>query len=109
MPSMGGMSNPFMSSPSGGSSLGSIFGTPSSSSSDDSINVDDLVKRIDAKIAELEAEEQQEKEKEKEKKEIFSDNKDNEVKDADIVQKDSSMYEDGTSDDAFFDDFFSDD
>ena len=105
---MSGMPNPFMSSPSGGS-LGSIFGAPSNGSSDDSINVDDLVKRIDAKIAELEAEEQQEKENEKEKKEISSDSNNDDIKEAEVVQKDSSMYEDGTSDDAFFDDFFSDD
>ena len=109
---MGGMTNPFMSSSSGfpgmggGSSLGSIFGGPSSDNSPlgglggDSINVDDLVKRIDAKIAELEAEE---------KKEQEANNQDTVVKDAEIVEKDSSMYEEGTNDDDFFDDFFSDD
>ena len=41
--------------------------SPSPSSSDSSFNVDELVKRIDAKIAELEEEERQEKEKEKSK------------------------------------------
>lgn len=99
------MSNPFMSSGSGMGSSGmdSLFG-PSSSSSGDSINVDDLVKRIDAKIAELEAEEAKEQE-EKEKANKLG----GEVKDAEVISKDSSMYEDGTSDDAFFDDFFSDD
>lgn len=106
---MSGMSNPFMSSGSGfpgmgGSNMNSLFGPSSSGSSSDSINVDDLVKRIDAKIAELEAEEQREQE-EKEKPE----NNDDGVKEASIVESDSSMYEDGTSDDAFFDDFFSDD
>ena len=41
--------------------------SPSPSPSDSSFNVDELVKRIDAKIAELEEEERQEKEKEKAK------------------------------------------
>lgn len=108
---MGVMSNPFMSSGSGlsgmggGSSLGSIFGGTSdigTSLGGDSINVDDLVKRIDAKIAELEAEEEKEKQESDTLESI-------DVKEAEIVEKDSSMYEDGTSDDAFFDDFFSDD
>lgn len=109
----GGMLNPFMSSSSamtglpgmGQSSMGSLFGPPSGdSSSSDAINVDDLVKRIDAKIAELEAEEQREKEEQEKSNKI-----ENNVKEAEIIEKDSSMYEDGTSDDAFFDDFFSDD
>ena len=30
------------------------------------------------------------------------------TEDAEIVEKDSSMYEEGTNDDDFFDDFFSD-
>ena len=38
-----------------------------------------------------------------------SKNIDDGIKEASIVESDSSMYEDGTSDDAFFDDFFSDD
>jgi len=105
-----GMSNPFMPSGSGlpgmgaGAGLGSIFGASSDSSSmgGDSINVDDLVKRIDAKIAELEAEEQKELEERNNKQEDL-------IKDAEIIEKDSSMYEDGTNDDDFFDDFFSDD
>jgi hypothetical protein len=110
-PFMGGgsmPSNPFMSSMSSGggmSGMSSLFGPSSADSgSTDAINVDDLVKRIDAKIAELEAEEEKEQQ-ENEKSTMV----DSSVKDADIIEKDSSMYEDGTSDDAFFDDFFSDD
>ena len=110
-----GGSNPFMSSMGGGSmpspfmggsnglSLNSLLGNiPSDDNKvqdDDSINVDDLVKRIDAKIAELEAEEAREKEE------------NDRVIDVDVTDSvsDSSMYEDGTDDDDFFDDFFSDD
>jgi len=97
---MSGMPNPFMMAGGGAPSMGSLFG-PSSESSEDSINVDDLVKRIDAKIAELEAEEAREKEEEAKKQVAVVENIDDE-------KKNSSMYEDGTSDDAFFDDFFSD-
>ena len=100
MSAMGGnsMGNPFMDS-SGGLSLNSLLGNASSNNEkedDDSINVDDLVKRIDAKIAELEAEEAEEN---------------NRVIDVDATDSvnDSSMYEDGTNDEDFFDDFFSDD
>ena len=105
MPGMGGapMGNPFMGSSSGDLNLNSLLGNNSSQSNDDSdaINVDDLVKRIDAKIAELEAEEEKENNKEEDK----------EVIDAEVTEdvNDSSMYEDGTDDDDFFDDFFSDD
>ncbi len=87
MPSFGGFnkqpsSNPFM-QPAGGG-----------------LNVDDLVKKIDARIAELEEEERKEKEQADAKlKEALLDNS---------VAPDS-MYKDNTSEDAFFDDFFSDD
>ena len=82
------------------SPFGGMGGLPSfgiNNGSDDSgFNVDDLVKRIDAKIAELEEEEKKEKENQtkvqQEEKEVSN-----------------NIYEDGTSDDAFFDDFFSDD
>lgn len=84
------------------SDLPSMFGNnpfindnPFSKPMGDSFNVDDLVKRIDEKIAQLEEEERKEKEnsaKIKAEKEI-SDN----------------IYDEGTSDDAFFDDFFADD
>ena len=88
-------------SPLGGSPFGGMGGLPSfgssSSSNDSGFNVDDLVKRIDAKIAELEEEEKKEKEEQaKEQEEIKAEPTDN-------------VYEDGTSDDAFFDDFFADD
>ena len=100
------LSGPDMASMFGGNHLGGSpfegmgglpsFG-PSSSSNDSGFNVDDLVKRIDAKIAELEEEEKKEKEAQsKVQEEIKAEPTDN-------------VYEDGTSDDAFFDDFFADD
>ena len=66
-----------------------------------SFNVDDLVKRIDAKIAELEEEERLEKEAQEK-----ANNDDNlEEKSSNDLDK---LYDDGTEDDKFFDDFFSD-
>ena len=119
MPGMGG-SNPFggpSSSPFGGMGGSPFGGMPSpfgglglddnkSSKGDkpESFNVDDLVKKIDAKIAELEEEERREKEEAEKKKSATTaiegelDNKD-----------DKKLYEDGTFGDDFFNDFFSDD
>ena len=75
------------------------------------INVDDIVKMIDTKIAELEEEEKQEKKEKSEKVTIkplpeaqITNN--NSSKPASII--DSSSYESGTDDDDFFNDFFSD-
>ena len=104
-----GRSNPFAgTSPFGPSGLDSLLGSSpkESSSGGGTFNVDDLVKKIDAKIAELEEEERLEKEKEE------TSRKKDKIVDAEIREeeiKDSSMYEDGTNSDAFFDDFFSDD
>lgn len=90
------------SSPFGGNLDSLLGGTSSDKKQNDTFNVDDLVKKIDAKIAELEEEERREKEamKEKEKKVIEGelDNKD-----------DKNLYEKGTFSDDFFNDFFSDD
>ena len=88
-------------SPLGGSPFGGMGGLPSfgpsSSSNDSGFNVDDLVKRIDAKIAELEEEEKKEKEAQ------------SKVQEENKAESTENVYEDGTSDDAFFDDFFADD
>ena len=122
---MGG--NPFggsmMGNPFGGSMGGNPFAqkNPFENKSNDSFNVDDLVKRIDAKIAELEKEEQEENERNNKE---LSDNKssndskleirDDNVVDAVIDDEDNkSSVDDITSknditDDQFFDDFFSD-
>ena len=62
-----------------------------------STNFDDLVKRIDAKIAELEEEEKQEKLKEQNKKEI------KEIEETPVFKQEE------VTDDQFFDDFFADD
>ena len=118
IPGMGaspfGGANPFGGSPFGGGSspfgggLNSLLGNDSfskDSSSSESFNVDDLVKKIDAKIAELEEEERREQEEASKKKENVIDA---EINEEDNI-KDSSMYEEGTSSDDFFDDFFSDD
>ena len=115
MPGMGG-------SPFGGSSLGSSpfggspFGGGMSSpfgglglddksvkgDKSESFNVDDLVKKIDAKIAELEEEERREKEEAEKKKET--------VIEAELDNKDDKkLYDEGTFGDDFFNDFFSDD
>ena len=134
-----GSSNPFMSNPFGSSNP---FAGPSSNPfsggmpnflgnqgqsepEEDSFNIDDLVKKIDAKIAEIEKEEEQSKEQEVKEEPIevtsesvapegkesvsFNDivatSKDNESKE----DKLQNMYTDNTDDDDFFDDFFSDD
>jgi len=122
MPGMGGglmnplfSSNPMMST-----------GMNSSPSPNDNLNVDDLVKRIDAKIAELEEEERREKEKNKEQSppQITSTNSvipNNNPTDNAIspqtnsiplqnlsVENTQKLYDDNTDSDQFFDDFFSD-
>ena len=115
------------------------FGMPSAAPSNSSggFNVDDLVKRIDAKIAELEEEERKEQEANKQKL-VSTTNEQQEIeekitdetvvestdKDKLIEQPESTsvnlddlsvqtpptpkLYEDETEDDKFFDDFFSD-
>ena len=103
----GGMPfNPFM------PSRPSIPGMPSSK--DDDFNVDELVKRIDAKIAELEEEERREQEKESK---INSDSKNSsidtsilgnvDIKDNSSIEIDSNN-KNTITDDQFFDDFFDD-
>ena len=95
---------PMPSNPFGGMPSFNPFVPPSNlggmPSSPTSLNVDDLVKKIDAKIAELEEEERKEKEEAtKKQQEALANNP---------VAPDS-MYKNNTTDDAFFDDFFSDD
>ena len=144
------MSNPFISSSNpfmGGSPFGSSGpssnpfsgGMPAflgnqgqSEPEEDSFNIDDLVKKIDAKIAEIEKEEEQTKEPEQVQKPVDvvsepvtqSTEKEN-VSFNDLTQSNQSipapkenntnedklqnMYTDNTNDDDFFDDFFSDD
>lgn len=80
---MNGGANPFMSS---------------NNEMPQTFNVDDLVKRIDAKIAELEEEEKQEKAAQEKQEKL--DNKEK--------KNDKKLYEDDTDDDKFFDDFFND-
>ena len=103
---MSGMgSSPFggANSPFSGGGLDSLLGGSSSDKKEnETFNVDDLVKKIDAKIAELEEEERKEQEE--------AQNKDKKIIDAEVHNKDDkALYEDGTFSDDFFDDFFSDD
>ena len=82
------------------------------------INVDDLVKRIDAKIAELEEEERQEKLKEQsiEQPSIKEDTDndyvdqsvDNQIIDESEIYEEQKKNKNGITDDQFFDDFFFD-
>ena len=121
----GGMANPFSSNPFGGmgglggnpfsslnqpksstpfgeETLNSLLGNNDSPKEEASFNVDDLVKKIDAKIAELEEEERKEQEEQKAKEQ--------KVIDAEIENKeDKTLYDEGTHSDDFFNDFFSDD
>lgn len=69
------------------------------------LNVDDLVKRIDAKIAELEAEEKAEQEKQKQEMNKEEDMK-KEIIDEPVISK--KFNRDEVTDDQFFDDFFND-
>ena len=103
----GGFGNPF------GSSMGKPFDDNKNTGlfdnkSDNGFNVDDLVKRIDAKIAELEEEERNEKEDNTSTKDDDSSdsklelNDDEKVVDA-VIDNNSDV-----TDDQFFDDFFSD-
>lgn len=83
------------------SNLNSLISNEKSTPSLDAFNVDELVKKIDAKIAELEEEERQEKAAEEEKK--------NKIIEDEITNKeDKKLYESGTYGDEFFNDFFSD-
>lgn len=69
------------------------------------LNVDDLVKRIDAKIAELEAEEKAEQEKQKQEMNKKEDMK-KEIIEEPVISK--KFNRDEVTDDQFFDDFFND-
>lgn len=109
---------------------GGLSDHPSSPSGGNSFNIDEMVKRIDAKIAELEEEERQEKAK-KENESIENEsigdeltentnsdtsnkNNDSRIIDAKIEEIDnagdvsSTTTKHGVTDDQFFDDFFSD-
>ena len=107
----GGMVSPFggsgnMMSPfnNDSSTLNSLLGNSSDSLEGNSIDLDDIVKKIDAKIAEME---------EQEKDEQQQSDQDGDVKqviDAELDHSsDSEMYDQGTVSDDFFNDFFSDD
>lgn len=132
-----GVSNPFIQPSPFSSSSPEFMGGPKSSnnSENETFNIDELVKKIDAKIAEIEKEEAEENQKNSlsfnelikpqnnEKENIAFDEKSNDNtvvinnqveetlsnKENEEDKNSSSLYEDDTDDDAFFDDFFSDD
>ncbi|MBQ8193265.1 MAG: type IV secretory system conjugative DNA transfer family protein [Bacilli bacterium] len=128
-PFMGGPfgGNPFAGgNPFGGGMPGMMDGDLSSISSEkESFNIDDLVKKIDAKIAEIEQEEEQNNKKESSSNsvvieelvpnnEVISNNTEaialnTVIEESNHDNKVKNMYEDNTNDDDFFDDFFSDD
>ena len=90
-----------------------------------SFNIDDLVRKIDAKIAEIEKEEEETQKLQEQKdipfEELISNSEETksetpDIIDAKVEEKNkeeqetfTNMYEDNTNDDDFFDDFFSDD
>lgn len=106
MNSLFGSSMPNMDTPGMNMSSMSSFAPPimGDTKNDSSFNVDDLVKRIDAKIAELEEEERREKEASQQK-----DEKPEVEEKKEKIYEESVAYDKDTTDDAFFDDFFSDD
>ena len=114
--------NPFGANPFGGG-MSPFIGEPKSSSGssigNDSFNIDDLVKKIDAKIAEIEKEEEESKKQEVNTiNDVSSDKEIIDITNNEVVQDNvnesvsatiDKMYDDSTNDDDFFDDFFSDD
>ena len=72
---------------------------------------DELVKKIDAKIAELEEEERRNKEEEAKKKEsskleVIGDKESEIVHEDKVIEKNIDLNDDDDDDDDFFDDFF---
>ena len=132
------MSNPFMQGVNPFAKMPNILDEPKSQAPEqESFNIDDLVKKIDAKIAEIEKEEEAKSEEESKSLNDLIPNKveaqpeaiPSEVENQTIevpevnntveapkvstppINKDDivdNMYEDNTDDDDFFDDFFSD-
>lgn len=132
------MSNPFMQGVNPFAKMPNILDEPKSQAPEqESFNIDDLVKKIDAKIAEIEKEEEAKSEEESKSLNDLIPNKveaqteaipsevenqtievpevNNQVEAPKVstspINKDDivdNMYEDNTDDDDFFDDFFSD-
>ena len=104
----GGGTNPF-------NPFAPVSDEPSSGGGSGGFNVDDLVKRIDAKIAELEEEERQEKAKLEAASEetkattvSSSDKTSIIIKDENEIYAEQQKKSNGVTDDQFFDDFFFD-
>ena len=118
----GGMSNPMF-----GANPFAMNAGPSTPSGDGSFNIDDLVKRIDSKIAELEEEERREAEEKsnatpdkleiaepvKEPPKVNEEKPKEEKKETINIEElskenNDSLFTDNSADDKFFDDFFND-
>ena len=99
LPGMGSMNHPG----------NNPFSNPSKSNNS-SFNIDEMVKRIDAKIAELEEEEKKEQESNSDKQMLENKEENNEIKNEEVIkpEKDKPTNDNGVTDDQFFDDFFSD-
>ena len=129
-PMMPGGMNPFAGNP----FMGNPFLNPrmnEPNTDNGGLNVDDLVKRIDAKIAELEEEERKEKEAEEREQQVIEHKEETTIPEPVIIDEEpenvvvtpaeevkptpeqgtannQNMYVDDTDDDNFFDDFFAD-
>ncbi|MEE3342838.1 MAG: type IV secretory system conjugative DNA transfer family protein [Bacilli bacterium] len=108
------MGNPFAdSSPFGGSINELLQGNSSPApASSPSIDTDELIKKIDAKIAELEAEEEEDDEDDENKNEtaeVIGDETNKESSTSETPPQEISPPENAINDDDFFDAFFSDD
>ncbi len=84
---------------------------PSDTPKNDGFNVDELVKKIDAKIAELEEEERRNKAEQEEKKkegklEVIGDEESEIVHKDKVIENNLDLEDDDDEDDEFFDDFF---
>ena len=104
MPAMMGGINPFKPVSDENSSL-------KNGPKEEEFNVDELVKKIDAKIAELEEEEkrnakEQEEKKKEEKIEVIGDRESEIIHSDKVLEKNIDLDDDEDDDDDFFDDFF---
>lgn len=86
-----------------------LFGEPDRKMPKPGLNIDEIVKRIDAKIAELEAEEKAEQEKQKQQEERKKrEEKEEQIakQEATVVSMPKTIEQEEITDDQFFDDFF---
>ena len=101
---MMGLGGPFGGMPGLGTPFGGSMGGPSNDDTEPGgLNVDDLVKKIDAKLAELEEEDKQNQE------DTENSNDSKKIIEGELDNENTGLYDGGTYSDDFFNDFFSDD